>query len=106
MRFFNTEGPVVSARHYCVPPLDRMDAAFRSVAQDRHQCKVVYEAQRRSIGRIVDEGIAQTAGYMERSGAETGHLVVFDRRSDRDWSERVYRREEVHGEHRVVVWGM
>ena len=70
------------------------------------ECKVVYEAQRRSIDRIVDEGIAQTAGYMERSGAETGHLVVFDRRSDRDWSERVYRREEVHGEHRVVVWGM
>ena len=25
MRFFNTEGPVVSARHYCVPPLDRVD---------------------------------------------------------------------------------
>ncbi len=24
-RFFNTEGPVVSARHYCVPPLGRMD---------------------------------------------------------------------------------
>ena len=38
--------------------------------------------------RIVDEGVAQTAGYMERSGAETGHLVVFDRRSDRDWSVR------------------
>ena len=70
------------------------------------ECKVVYEAQRRSLDRMVDDGIAQTAGYMERSSAETGHLVVFDRRSDRDWSERVFRRLEVHGEHQVVVWGM
>ena len=25
MRFFNTEGPVVAADHYCVPPLERVD---------------------------------------------------------------------------------
>ena len=70
------------------------------------ECKVVYEAQRRSLDRMVEDGIAQTAGYMERSNAETGHLVVFDRRSDRDWSEKVYRRREMHGERQVVVWGM
>lgn len=25
MRFFNTEGPVDCARHYCLPPLERLD---------------------------------------------------------------------------------
>ena len=25
VRFFNTEGPVVPQRHYCIPPLDRLD---------------------------------------------------------------------------------
>ena len=25
MRFFNTEGPVVAAEHYCIPPLDRVN---------------------------------------------------------------------------------
>ena len=70
------------------------------------ECKVVYEAQRKSVDRIIDDGIAQTAGYMERSGAETGHLVVFDRRADRDWGEKVFRRTEMHGEHQIVVWGM
>ncbi len=25
MRFFNTEGPVVPAKHYCIPPLKRID---------------------------------------------------------------------------------
>ena len=42
---------------------------------------------------------------MDRSGAETGHLVVFDRRGDRDWREKVYRRREMHGERQVVAWG-
>ena len=25
MRFFNTEGPTDPARHYCIPPLGRLD---------------------------------------------------------------------------------
>ena len=25
MRWFNIEGPVVAERHYCVPPLERVD---------------------------------------------------------------------------------
>ena len=70
------------------------------------ECKVAYEAQHRSVDRIIEEGVEQTAGYMERSGAETGHLVVFDRRADRDWTEKVFRREAAHGERQVVVWGM
>ena len=70
------------------------------------ECKVAYEAQHRSVDRIIEDGIKQTAGYMERCGASTGHLVVFDRRNDRDWTDKVFRREEVHGEHQIVVWGM
>ena len=27
MRFFNTEGPIVAADHYCIPPLERVDLA-------------------------------------------------------------------------------
>ena len=27
MRFFNTEGPVVAAKHYCIPPLSRVNLA-------------------------------------------------------------------------------
>ena len=60
----------------------------------------------RRIGTPLLRAAAQTVGYMERSGAETGHLAVFDRREDRDWSAKVFRRSEVPGEHQVVVWGM
>ena len=27
MRFFNTEGPVVARKHYCIPPLERVNLA-------------------------------------------------------------------------------
>ena len=38
MRFFNTTGPVTAERHYCIPPLDRVDLAEvrRLVAEDRY----------------------------------------------------------------------
>ena len=38
MRFFNTEGPVVAPKHYCIPPLDRVNIAdlLALVAQERY----------------------------------------------------------------------
>ena len=27
MRFFNTEGPVAARKHYCIPPLERLNVA-------------------------------------------------------------------------------
>ncbi len=38
MRFFNTEGPVVARKHYCVPPLERVnvDELLALIAQERY----------------------------------------------------------------------
>ena len=55
--------------------------------------------------RQVREGLEQTAAYMDRCGAESGHLVVFDTRPGRSWEERLYRRDESVGERSVTVWG-
>ena len=40
------------------------------------ECKVAHKGLERTIG----EGVEQTAGYMDRCAARTGHQVVFDRR--------------------------
>ena len=55
---------------------------------------------------MVECGVKQTLGYMARCGAEEGHLVVMDRRSEerRDGeggAEGGGRRRNVRG---VVVW--
>ena len=44
---------------------------------------------------------------MDRCGAESGHLVVFDRSPSRTWEEKIFRREEsAGGDAPVTVWGV
>ena len=66
------------------------------------ECKVVHKG----LERTIDEGVEQTAGYMDRCTARMGHLVVFDRRASRSWDEKIFRRD-VHRDGRTItVWGM
>ena len=66
------------------------------------ECKVV----RGSVGRTIGQGLEQTRTYMDRCGAEEGHLVVFDRTPGKSWEEKVFRREETGSGAPVTVWGM
>ena len=67
------------------------------------ECKVVHNG----LERTMAEGVEQTAGYMDRCGAEEGHLVVFDRREGRSWEERLFRFDRTAASGvTVVVWGM
>ena len=68
------------------------------------ECKVL--RPKRSLQGVIAEGLRQTAEYMDVSGAEEGHLVVFDLRADRTWSQRIFHRQETDGEVAVDVWGV
>ncbi len=74
-------------------------------AEDRIvvECKLVKDG--RSLSRTVDEGIEQTRRYMDISGTDEGHLVVFDLRPGRSWTERVFREERERDGARITVWG-
>ena len=50
------------------------------------ECKV----RRDGLERTIREGIEQTRGYMDRCGAESGHLIVFDLSQARTWEEKVF----------------
>ena len=69
------------------------------------ECKLRHE--KRSRERTVVEGVEQTADYMDRCGAEAGHLVVFDRSEGLRWEEKVFResRTAASGDE-VHIWGM
>ena len=54
----------------------------------------------------VRRGLEQTRGYLDRCGAESGHLIVFDRSKERTWEEKVFRRDPPPGGPPIVVWGM
>ncbi len=68
------------------------------------ECKV----RRENVGweSLLSKGRQQTAEYMDRCGAEAGHLVIFDLRAGRSWDERLFRREPQAGELPITVWGL
>ena len=67
------------------------------------ECKVLHK----SLAQTVAEGVEQTAGYVDRCGAEAGHLVIFDRRTDRRWADKVFHdcRTADSGV-TIDIWGM
>ncbi len=68
------------------------------------ECKV----RRGDLERTIADGLEQTRAYLDRCGAEAGHLIVFDRSTERSWEEKTFRREAPigAGAARVTVWGM
>lgn len=61
---------------------------------------------RRSLAATLAEGLAQTWEYADRGGADEAHLVIFDRRSDRTWDERIWVQTAQHNGQTITVWGM
>ena len=66
------------------------------------ECKVL----RKDLERTIAEGVEQTRGYLDRCGAETGHLIVFDRAPDRTWEQKIFHREPAGAGAPVTVWRM
>ena len=60
----------------------------------------------RGLETTIEKGLRQTAEYMDRCKAESGHLLVFDRRPGKSWAERIFRKDERIGDTPVIVWGM
>ncbi len=59
-----------------------------------------------SLSRTIEEGLEQTWEYMDRRGADEGHLVVFDRDSEKAWEEKIFKREKIYQGMPITVWGM
>ena len=67
------------------------------------ECKVLHK----SLAQTIAAGLEQTAEYMDRCDAEAGHLVIFDRREDRRWEDKVFHcRRASNSGVEIDVWGM
>ena len=52
------------------------------------------------------QGLEQTWEYMDRCGADEGHLIIFDREKDKSWQDKIFRQEEIYKEKTIKIWGM
>ena len=51
-------------------------------------------------------GLAQTARYADQCGADSAHLLIFDRDPDVDWDDKIYRETHTQDQWSISVWGM
>ncbi len=51
-------------------------------------------------------GLAQTARYADQCGADSAHLLIFDRDPQVPWEAKIYREAHPQGRWTIQVWGM
>lgn len=67
---------------------------------------IVIELKIRYDARSLQDGLKQAASYMDSSGAEEGHLVLFDRDPKKSWEEKIYHLREIVNDKTINVWGL
>lgn len=66
------------------------------------ELKILYK----SLEKTIEEGLAQTYAYMDRCGTTEGHLIIFDRRKDIPWDEKIFKQEKKYKGKKIKIWGM
>ena len=67
---------------------------------------VELKIQHQGLEPTIQQGLAQTADYADRCGADEAHLMVFNRNPKISWGERIWQRDEVFGGRTIGVWGV
>ena len=63
--------------------------------------------KRYSLERTIDEGLQQTADYMDAVGSvDEGHFIIFDRSKEKSWDERIWHKPYEWNGRATMVWGM
>ena len=66
------------------------------------ELKILYK----SLEGTIEDGLKQTWDYMDKCGTADGHLVVFDRRPEISWKDKIFQRKESFKREKIRVWGM
>ena len=63
---------------------------------------------RSNVEETIRKGLEQTSGYMDKCGGtiNEGHFILFDRRPDRPWDDKIWHRTEYYNGRTIEVWGM
>jgi hypothetical protein len=71
-----------------------------------HTQRIVIELKVKRGNKTLEEGLLQTAEYMDIANATEGHLVIFDPISTKSWDEKIFTQQHVVGKYTITVWGM
>lgn len=62
---------------------------------------------RSNMRATIAKGLQQTYEYMDKCGGiDEGHFILFDRRPNRPWRDKIWHRTEIYNGQKIMVWGM
>ena len=82
-------------------PLDEAQGYLGPVQRIVIELKILHKG----LEATLQHGLAQVADYADRCGADESHLILFERRAEIPWDERIWQRDERVGQRSVGVWG-
>ena len=59
-----------------------------------------------TLSTTLERGVAQTAAYADQCAANEAHLLIFDRRPDIAWDEKIWQTQQTHAQRILQVWGL
>ena len=62
---------------------------------------------RGELEATIEKGLRQTSDYMDLVGSvDEGHFILFDRKGDKTWDERIWHEKREYAGRTITVWGM
>ena len=62
---------------------------------------------RGDLETTIEKGLRQTSDYMDLVGSvDEGHFILFDRKGDKTWDERIWHCKREYNGRVITVWGM
>jgi hypothetical protein len=86
--------------------LGRMRTDLMVEWSDKSKFVIEMKVLHKSLDKTIEDGLKQTWEYMDRTNTETGNLLIFDKRGNVSWDEKVFREEREYDGKKIVVWGM
>ncbi len=72
--------------------------------------RVVFELKMHSennhLPTIKKDGLVQTAKYADQCNATESHLLIFDRREDINWKDKIFTEVKEENGYKIKIWGM
>ncbi|MEL6722798.1 MAG: AAA-like domain-containing protein [Pseudomonadota bacterium] len=62
--------------------------------------------QHGSMDATLQQGLAQTADYADKCAADEQHLLIFDRRPEKSWQEKIWCQTKQAANRQITVWGL
>ena len=84
-------------------PVSEAEGYYGEVQRIVLELKILYK----SLEMTIEEGCEQTAAYANQCGADEAHLLIFDRRPQMSWEEKIWQDADAgNADQGIHIWGM